>query len=87
MTARIRSIGPEMDLIVGQNVARLRDELDWSRQELCIQVRLRTGKDLSVATIGAMEDPDRERRISSGEMVVLAQTFGVPMEELTREIK
>ena len=67
MTARVRSIGPEIDIIFGQNMARLRDELDWSPLELGKQIWLRTGEDLSVATILAMEDPKRERRVSIGE--------------------
>jgi hypothetical protein len=86
MTARVRSIGPETDILVGLNVARLRDELGWDRPELSIQVRLRTGQKLSAATITTMEDPNKDRRISIGEMVVLAETFRVPLEELTREI-
>ena len=87
MTARVRSIGPEVDLIFGQNMVRLRDKLGWSRQELCIQVRLRTGEDLSVATILAMEDPKRERRVSIGEASTLAKTFEVPIEVMAKEIK
>ena len=86
MTARVRSIGPDVDLIFGQNMVRLRDKLGWSRQELCIQVRLRTGEDLSVATILAMEDPKRERRISIGEAKAIAKTFGVTVDSLCREI-
>jgi hypothetical protein len=86
MTARVRSIGPEVDLIFGQNMARLRDELGWSPQELSKQIWLRAGEDLSVATILAMEDPKRERRISIGEAKAIAKTFGVTVDSLCREI-
>ena len=87
MTARIRSVGPQVDRVAGQNVRRLRESLGWSRNDLAFQVRLVTGVDLSVAVIGAMEDPDRDRRITLGEADVLARTFKVPLEALTREIR
>ena len=87
MTARVRSIGPEVDIIFGENMVRLRDELGWSRQELCIQIWLRTGEDLSVATILAIEDPRKERRVSIGEAAAIAKTFQVPIEVMTKEIK
>ena len=87
MTARVRSIGPEIDIIFGQNMARLRDELDWSPLELGKQIWLRTGEDLSVATILAIEDPKRERRVSIGEAAAIAKTFEVPIDVMTKEIK
>ena len=44
------------------------------------------GEALSVATIGAIET-GRGRRVTAGELVLLAGTLGVPMDVLTKEIK
>lgn len=87
MTARIRSVGPEVDLIVGENVRKLRDVRGWSRGDLHDNMFLAYGKALSVATIGTIEDPNLERRVTAGELVLLAGTLGVPMDVLTKEIK
>ena len=85
MTARIRSIGPEVDLAVGENVRRLRKARGWSTDDLHFEMRLLYGEALSVATIRTIEDPNRERLVTAGELVVLAGTLGVPLEMLTKE--
>lgn len=85
MTARIRSIGPEVDLTVGENVKRIRLAHGWGTDDLHFEMRLKYGEALSVATIRAIEDPNRDRRVTAGELVVLAGTLGVPLETLTRE--
>ena len=86
MTARIRSVGPEVDLIVGENVKKLRDARGWSRGNLHDNMFLIYGEALSVATIGSIET-GQGRRVTAGELVLLAGTLGVPMDVLTKEIK
>ena len=87
MTARVRSIGPEIDIIFGQNMARLRDELDWSPLELGKQIWLRTGEDLSVATILTIEDPRTGTPGQHRGGEAIAKTFEVPIDVMTKEIK
>lgn len=86
MTARIRSIGPETELLAGENVRKIREALGWTRSDLSFQVRLQTGYDLSVATIRSIEVPDRDRRLTLSEAVILARTLEVPVDALTKEI-
>lgn len=83
---RVRSVGPEIEILAGENIRLVREALGWTLDDLSFEIRDRTGKVLTVAVLRAIEDPEDDRRLVLGEAVVIAKALEVTVDSLAKEM-